>query len=191
MRGRIGVQWPLFVAAGAVSPGVDGWERRLETSQEEIRSRAGWLRRAGLGLACWTAVGLVFAASAHLRMPRARWMDTLAAVMPQVYAWALVTPLIFAAMPPFGRVRSHVPIALALMTIAVSIDYVVQKERRAGGMAGGAGGEACKRQRDSRGMDRRRCSERTDERTRPGRWGVDGDAAAARSRAHWEVRHDF
>jgi LytS/YehU family sensor histidine kinase len=54
--------------------------------------------------------------------------------MPQCYAWALITPLVFAAdrrlfsgMTPARRVLSHVPLAIVLMPIPVSIDYAIQK----------------------------------------------------------------
>jgi len=54
--------------------------------------------------------------------------------MPQCYAWALISPVIFAAdrrllggMTPVRRVVSHVPIATLLLPIPMSIDYVIRK----------------------------------------------------------------
>jgi two-component system LytT family sensor kinase len=102
------------------------------------RLLSGRLRSVALVLTLWTTFGFLLAARSILRMPHATWSDALQSVMPQCYAWALITPLIFAAdrrllcgMAPGWRVLSHVPIALLLMPIPVSVDYVIQKARQA------------------------------------------------------------
>jgi signal transduction histidine kinase len=104
---------------------------------------SGRIRTAALAVAFWTALGFLFAANARLRMPRATWSSALQGVMPQCYAWALMTPVIFAVdrrllggMAPRWRVLSHVPFAMLLTPIPVSIDYVVQKARHAPWLAG-------------------------------------------------------
>jgi hypothetical protein len=104
------------------------------------RLLSGRLRSVALALALWTTFGFLLAARSHLRMPNIAWSDAIQSVMPQCYAWALITPLIFAAdrrllcaMAPGWRVLSHVPLALLLMPIPVSVDYVIQKARQARG----------------------------------------------------------
>lgn len=95
-------------------------------------------RRALIAFAFWTTLGTLFVVSVRVRVPDATWSAAIQAVMPQCYAWALITPLIFAAdrhlfsgMTPVRRILSHVLLAIVLMPIPVSVDYAIQKALQA------------------------------------------------------------
>lgn len=100
------------------------------------------LRGAALALAFWTSLGFLFVVSARLRILGATWAAAIEGVMPQCYAWALITPLIFVVdrrllsrLAPAWRVLSHIPLAMFLMPIPVSIDYAIQKALHAPSLA--------------------------------------------------------
>lgn len=122
-------------------------EQRLLLAQEDHAGNCDGkafphLRRALLAFAFWTTLGILFVVSLRLRIPGATWTAAIQAVMPQCYAWALITPLIFAAdrrlflgMTPVRRVLSHVLLAIVLMPIPVTVDYAIQRALQASWIA--------------------------------------------------------
>jgi two-component system LytT family sensor kinase len=90
--------------------------------------------KAALALAFWTALGLVLAIQSYLLWPKVTFTDAMYATMPRCYLWALLAPFIFAAdhrilgrFTPARRILAHIPLAMLFTSIAMALEYAVQR----------------------------------------------------------------
>jgi two-component system LytT family sensor kinase len=101
--------------------------------------------RAGYVIAAWTALGVVYCLEMRLdyafEAHAITWWHVIAATMPRMYVWALLTPLIFAVSERFPA-RPHLParsvlahiatwiLCLTLHTLATGVNLLFEPARK-------------------------------------------------------------
>jgi signal transduction histidine kinase len=105
----------------------------VETSRQQNRPETKWLKPA-LAFAFWTVLGLVLATQSYLLWPKVTFADAVYATMPRCYLWGLLAPLIFAAdhrvlarFTPLRRILAHIPLAMLFTSIAMALEYAIQR----------------------------------------------------------------
>ncbi len=93
-----------------------------------------WWLRAALALAFWTALGLLLAIQSYLLWPKVTFAEAVYATMPRCYLWGLLAPFIFTIdhrilgrLTAARRILAHIPLAILFTSIAMALEYAIQR----------------------------------------------------------------